>query len=276
MNKEIFSFSRIGNFENCQYGYYLTYVEKNRGENNVYGILGGVLHEIMEKLEHNLITNDEGIKIWNKEVDYLDVMGELNFPTENAKNSYIEDVVLYLRSFVPIDFKGKEVAAEKYFEMKLVDDYMFRGYIDLCSIDHIKKEIQIYDYKTSSKSGFSGKKLIQKCYQLILYAIALQEEYPEYVITKTCFDMVKYAKHKETGKIKERKDIMPYDEDEYERYFLEIPFNEENKDKFIEHIKSNIKLINYSKETEKWEFNNKNKFFCINLCSHGSTCKYNK
>ena len=40
--------------------------------------------------------------------------------------------------------------------------------------------------------------------------------------------MIKYAKHKKTGKVKERKDISPEDELDYERYFISIPYNKEN------------------------------------------------
>ena len=273
MNSEVYSYSKLGSYENCPYGYYLTYIEGNRGENGTYGVLGGVLHEIMESLEHGIISKEEALNKWNNEVEFLETIDELNFPTEKSKNNYLEDISLYLKSFKPLEFEDKDVKSESYFEIKL-KEYLFRGYIDLSVIDHEKKEIKIYDYKTSSKNGFTGKNLLKKCYQLILYAMSMESEYPDYSIVTACFDMVKYARHIETRRIKERKDIMPYEEDEYERYFLEIPYNEENKNKFLEYIDMNIKLIKLDCKNKNWKANYKNKFFCDNLCSHNKTCKY--
>ncbi|WP_297131799.1 PD-(D/E)XK nuclease family protein [Terrisporobacter sp.] len=273
MSNTIYSFSRLGSYENCPYGYYLTYIKHERGENGTYGVLGGILHEIMESLEHGLISKEDALNKWNNEIEFLETLDELNFPTEKSKNNYLEDISLYLKSFKPLEFGNKEVKSESYFEIEL-KGHTFRGYIDLAVIDHEKKEIKIYDYKTSSKSGFTGKNLIKKCYQLILYATSMESAYPNYSIITTCFDMVKYARHVETGKIKERKDIMVYEEDEYERYFLEIPYNEENKEKFLEYIETSIKLIELDIDKNDWKANYKNKFFCNNLCSHNKTCKY--
>ena len=149
--------------------------------------------------------------------------------------------------------------------------------VDLYIIDNKKKEIQIVDYKTSSKSGFTKSHLLEKCYQLILYSIALEEKYPGYKIVNTSFDMIKYAKHKKTGKVKERKDISPEDELDYERYFISIPYNKENKQKFIEYLNTNVNEIYDTLNNDKpWKPNKKNTFYCSNLCSVSKNCKFYK
>lgn len=273
MSDTIYSFSRLGNYENCPYCYYLTYIKHKQGENNTYGVLGGILHEIVESLEHGLISKEDALNKWKNEVEFLEMLDELKFPTEKSKNNYLEDVSLYLKSFKPLEFDNKEVKVESYFEIEL-KGYNFRGYIDLAVIDHEKKEIKIYDYKTSSKSGFTGKNILKKCYQLILYGMSMESTYPDYSIVTTCFDMVKYARHIKTGKVKERKDIMDHEKDEYTRYFLEIPYIKENKEKFLEYIKSNIESIKSDIITNNRKANYKNKFFCNNLCGHNKICKY--
>lgn len=273
---EVFSFSKIGTYKNCPYSYYLTYVEKNKRDNGVYGVLGSELHSIMEELEHGEITNEQAIKKWNSEISYMDTLDELNFPTENAKKNYIEDVRLYLENFKPIEFRDREVFVEEHFKLKLLDKYILQGYIDLFIVDHDKKEIEIYDYKTSSKSGFTKSHLIEKCYQLLLYGMALEEKYPEYKIVKTSFDLVKYAINKK-GKVKERKDISPDEVFDFSRYFISIDYNNENKQKLLTYISENIDTIDdlSKQKPNDWKAI-KNKFFCDNLCSVKKYCKYSK
>ena len=205
-------------------------------------------------------------------MDIYEFCGEANFPTTKSKENYITDVTAYFRNFKPLPINGREVLIEKEFEVE-IEGIVIRGFIDLTLIDHNKKEIEVIDYKTSSKSGFSSKNLVKKCYQLILYSLALQELYPGYKIVRTAFDMLKYAVN-EKGQVKERKDILIDEEKEYERYFIEIPFNQENINLFKEFINKSMKNINKAKEENKWEVNKINfSFFCKNLCSTSKYCK---
>ena len=199
--------------------------------------------------------------------------GDLNFPTVKSKENYIKDIELYFKNFKPLDMDRKDCLVEEEFCIDF-ENIIIRGFIDLTLINHEKKEIEVIDYKTSSKSGFTSKNLIKKCYQLILYGIALQRKYPDYKIVECAFDMAKYGKHKDTGKVKERKDIPPEKENEYERYFIEIPFNQENIDLFKEFVNKSMEDINKAKEEDLWEVNKTNfSFFCKNLCSTAEHCE---
>ena len=234
---------------------------------------GTLFHDLTEKLESGKITKEKAIEEWNLEIDMYEFAGDLNFPTIKSKENYIKDIELYFKNFEPLNMDRKEVLVEEEFSIDF-EGIIIRGFIDLTLIDHEKKEIEVIDYKTSSKSGFTNKNLIKKCYQLILYGIALKQKYPDYKIVRTAFDMSKYGKHKDTGKVKERKDILIDEEKEYERYFIEIPFNQENINLFKEFVNKSMKNINKAKEENKWEVNKTNfSFFCGNLCSTAGYCK---
>ena len=270
--KQRYSYSKLGTYHNCPYSYKLIYQNHVKRSNGVYGVLGSTLHSIMERLEHNKISKEDALKEWRTEVDILDFAGELNFPTENAKNNYLKDVELYLEYFKPLDFTNKESLVEQEFEIELCN-VTIMGYIDLAILDHDKKEITIVDYKTSSKSGFTKDKLVHKCHQLMLYAKAMQLTYPDYKIIETKFDMCKYGRNKKTGKVKERKDI-PIDKmEEYERYFISIPFNKENYKVFEDYVSDSLEKINKAIYENEWK-PEINMFFCKNLCGVSDNCEF--
>ena len=272
IEKEKFSFSKLSCYGNCPKNYYLTYIEHVKRSQNIYGTAGGDAHELTQALEIGEMTNKQAVEDWESKMDIYEFCGEANFPTTKSKENYITDVTAYFRNFKPLPINGREVLIEKKFEVE-IENIVIRGFIDLTLIDHNKKEIEVIDYKTSSKSGFTSKNLVKKCYQLILYSLALQELYPGYKIVRTAFDMLKYAVN-EKGKVKERKDILIDEEKEYERYFIEIPFNQENINLFKEFVNKSMKNINKAKEEDKWEVNKTNfSFFCGNLCSTAGYCK---
>lgn len=277
--REKYSFSKLSCYGNCPKNYYLTYIEPVERSQNIYGMAGGDAHEIVQALEIGKITNKEAVKEWQSKMNMYDFFGEDNFPTVKSKENYITDVTAYFRNFKPLPINGREVLIEKEFEVE-IEGIIIRGFIDLTLIDHDKKEIEVIDYKTSSKSGFTSKNLIKKCYQLILYSLALQKLYPDYKIVKCAFDMLKYGVDS-NGKVKERKDIKLEKESEYERYFIKIPFNQENIDLFKKFVNESMNNINKAKEKNTWNVDKTNfSFFCKFLCSTAEYCqeyqKYNK
>lgn len=277
--KEKFSFSKLSCYGNCPKNYYLTYIKSVERSQNIYGLAGGDAHEIVQSLEIGEITNKEAIKEWQSKMNMYEFFGEDNFPTAKSKENYITDVTAYFKNFKPLPISGREVLIEKEFEVE-IEGIIIRGFIDLTLIDHDKKEIEVIDYKTSSKSGFTSKNLVKKCYQLILYSLALQKLYPDYKIVKCAFDMLKYGVDSK-GKVKERKDIKLEKESEYERYFIEIPFNQENIDLFKKFVNESMNDINKAKEKNIWNVDKTNfSFFCKFLCSTAEYCqeyqKYNK
>ena len=171
--KEKFSFSKLSCYGNCPKNYYLTYIEPVERSQNIYGMAGGDAHEIVQALEIGKISNKEAVTEWESKMNMYDFFGEAKFPTIKSKENYIADVTAYFRNFKPLPINGREVLIEKEFEVE-IEGIIIRGFIDLTLIDHDKKEIEVIDYKTSSKSGFTSKSLVKKCYQFILYSLALQ------------------------------------------------------------------------------------------------------
>lgn len=277
--REKYSFSKLSCYGNCPKNYFLTYIEPVERSQNIYGMAGGDAHEIVQALEIGKISNKEAVTEWESKMNMYDFFGEAKFPTIKSKENYIADVTAYFRNFKPLPINGREVLIEKEFEVE-IEGIIIRGFIDLTLIDHDKKEIEVIDYKTSSKSGFTSKSLVKKCYQLILYSLALQKLYPDYKIVKCAFDMLKYGVDSK-GKVKERKDIKLEKESEYERYFIETPFNQENIDLFKKFVNESMNNINKAKEQNIWNVDKTNfSFFCKFLCSTAEYCreyqKYNK
>ena len=277
--KEKYSYSKLSCYGNCPKNYFLTYIESVERSQNIYGLAGGDAHEIVQSLEIGEITNEKAVTEWQSKMDMYEFFGEDNFPTAKSKENYIIDVTAYFRNFKPLPINGREVLIEKEFEVE-IEGIIIRGFIDLTLIDHDKKEIEVIDYKTSSKSGFTNKNLVKKCYQLILYSLALQKIYPDYKITRNAFDMLKYGINSK-GKVKERKDIKLEEESEYKRYFIKIPFNQENINLFKKFVNESMNDINKAKEENIWNVDKTNfSFFCKFLCSTVEYCqeyqKYNK
>ena len=119
---------------------------------------GTLFHDLTEKLESGKITNKQVIEEWNSEIDIYEFCGDLKFPTIKSKENYIKDIELYFKNFEPLDMDGKEALVEEEFSIDF-EGIIIRGFIDLTLIDHEKKEIEVIDYKTSSKSGFTNKNL---------------------------------------------------------------------------------------------------------------------
>ena len=274
---EVFSFSKLSSFHTCPYAYYLNYVYPKRKEinkkENAYGILGSSLHELAQALNERKITKEEALVRWQQDCDFAELM-DYDFPTEKAKHSYIESVRHYLENFETI--KGEEVHCEEYFIYE-VNGIQCRGFIDLYIVNNERKEITVIDFKTSTK--FSKKDLYsEKVYQLILYAMYLESEYEGYRIKNIYFDMVKYARDRENGRVYLRSDIMLNDPSKYKRFLLAVPYDDEQKQRLIDYVTATVDEVNtHNKRNPKdWEANSDNDFYCSNLCSFYEVCEFCK
>lgn len=278
MKKEKFSFSKLSSFHTCEYSYYLNYVFEGRREiskrDSVYGYLGGVVHELIEKMTKNEINKETALKTWQTEFEYTELM-DMNFPTDNAKKKYYTSIQHYLENYTPLT-SIENMISEEYFIYE-INGIPVRGFIDAIVFNEEEKTVRVVDYKTSSK--FSKKDLTSsKVFQLILYTMYIEEKYPEYKVLPPAFDMLKYAKSKKNGRVFLRNDIMFFDSSEYERYLLEVPYDEEQKKNLIEYVTSTVISIDKNDKTDgsDWTPTRDNEFYCSNLCSFYDVCKYCK
>ena len=275
----LFSYSKLSSFQNCPYGYYLTYIQHIKGEDNVYGILGNVVHDMYELLTKDEITIEEAKEKFKQEYELCKFLG-LTFPTKMSEEKYVYDVEHSFDYFIKPTGRLEQ---ERYFQIE-IENKTFRGYIDLIIFDDKNKTIRVIDYKTSSR--FSKKDLeSHKVFQLILYSMYLEKEYPEYKILNPMFYMLKYVNViNEKGRTSV-KEIYDVDELRYEvtsPLMVEVKYNDDMKEKLIKHIQNVTLDIAFNDEDEEsdWyptaeELRN-NSFYCKNLCSHKKSCKFYK
>ena len=277
---DIWSFSKLSSYHNCRYAWYLTYVLHEKGEDNVYGVLGNSIHDSLELMCKDEMTIEEAKEKFKQDYDMCKFLG-MNFPTENTEKKYIYDIE---HAFDYFEKPKGRLEEERYIEFE-IENKKFRGYVDLIIFDDENKTIQVLDWKSSSK--FSKKDLeSHKVFQLILYSMYLEKEYPDYKILNPAFYMLKYARVKNdvTGResIRERIDIDDTIHEVLEPYIVEVQYNDNMKDKLKQYINEVTLDIAFNDEEEEsdWyptveELRN-NTFYCKNLCSHKKSCKFYK
>ena len=47
---EVWSISKLNTYDNCPYGYYKTYIDKDRGKDNIYSFAGSEIHDVIEDI----------------------------------------------------------------------------------------------------------------------------------------------------------------------------------------------------------------------------------
>jgi ATP-dependent helicase/DNAse subunit B len=160
--KTIYSFSRLQSYHNCEYGFFLNYKLHKDGVQNMYSLLGGVVHENMEKLVYNQMTNEEALKIFREKLfEYTEILN-YKFPSPKIQQNFVECVENYIKLYSPIPHK------EFYSELEFYTDINgipLHGFIDGVVFKENDKVVVI-DYKTSTK--FTKKDLQEKGLQLAL------------------------------------------------------------------------------------------------------------
>lgn len=186
----VWSFSRINSFHTCKYMWYLTYIEKLKGEQNGHAEAGTLMHELMEDLANNNCYLWDLVDEWKSRFDQEVKSKFMYNKYVNLKDKAFDSGVTFLESFEGFDRFGKVISVEEKVETTLHDnvngkDYKFIGYIDLLLQGEDGKYI-VLDHK--SKSGFKKGKvkgsLVDEQHdyarQLYCYAKFVKEKYGEY------------------------------------------------------------------------------------------------
>lgn len=230
----IWSYSRLGTFNNCVYEYYLSRIKRFKSVDNIYTISGSIAHDILEDFYDGKIKYEDMKKRF--EQDFLEIeTSDYKFSSDQEKNlsmrnKYKNCVMHFFKNHQVVESK---VLTEKHIWID-VRGHLFTGYIDA-----IHKEgdyFIITDYKTSNINGYKGKKLKQNQKQLLLYALGLHQLGIPLNKIKIRWNFLKYLnikyslkngktkitqaeRHKWVDKIKNplKKDIVEkYDIEEYE------------------------------------------------------------
>jgi ATP-dependent helicase/DNAse subunit B len=196
-DRPIYSISRLETYIGCPYSYYLQYVKKEKGHNNIYALLGEHVHCMLEKAQFGEISNDEMIESFRLKMFELLQIGEYSFPSDTVKKNFTECIEHYLINYKPIICKGFKSEERFYTE---IEGIVLTGFIDGIILHH-DNSVTVIDYKTSSK--YSAKDLESHSKQLILYAIALSNVY-NINVNRICWNMLKYCQITFEGKTKQR------------------------------------------------------------------------
>lgn len=185
----IYSISRLNCIDQCPYQAYLRYVVGEKENANIWGIMGGKVHDALQTCvdtgcDESIIKN-----AIQDELSNLDILG-IDFPLDRQgnptiRNNWIKNMQAFANAFKTPkgNFKTEELV------LYPVNEHAYmQGYIDLQRINN-DGTLWIIDWKTASQ--YDREHLISAGRQLILYGLAKQAE--GYEVTRLSWVMMKYA-----------------------------------------------------------------------------------
>lgn len=174
--KTIYSISRLDTINRCLYEAYRTYILGERGENNVYAMLGGKVHDVLENIVNGEATEADLQPAVDEELEDIDLLG-LSFPKDrNGEDTIRQGWINNMKHFCATYKSPKnngDLHTEELFIYETPKGNVLQGYIDLYK-ENKNGSISIYDYKTSSL--YKGEDLKEHGRQLVLYALGKEQE----------------------------------------------------------------------------------------------------
>lgn len=266
MSKKRYSYSKLTTFRQCEFQYLSSYELRQESDENIYGLAGTTVHNIIEDIQEKKITNEEGLMRFDEEMEMHEILG-YTFTSEKTKNNFIESIRHFIKYFKPID-KGK-VEVEKDFVADF-DGHEVIGFIDIL-IHNEDGTVSIVDLKTSSK--YSKKAIEEHCNQLLIYAIAMEQQ--GFTVKDVSWNMMKYSMipTKRGKKMVLRNELT---DEKFEEAYVYYPLSDESKNRCKEWVIETIEMIEAKDVFDTWETNCDEPFFCTNLCSFCGKCSKGK
>lgn len=168
----LWSYSKVSGIHNCMWEYYLGRIKKEKGEDNIYSLLGTSSHDILEALYNDNIKYEDMADRFESE--FLDVeLSDFHFTSDEERNEkmsadYKKDISNFFSTHEKIPHK---VLTEKLVWID-VRSNIFLGYVDAIFKDD-NSCYHIIDWKTSTI--FKPSDLHEKQKQLLLYALSLNQ-----------------------------------------------------------------------------------------------------
>lgn len=205
---KLYSWSKVNCFMTSPYEYFLKYVlhKKEDVDNCAYAPMGGICHSIIERLYKKEIKYEDMIEEfdngWITAIDIADLKFDRNdsIKNTNIKEKYRSNLHHFFSTHSQIK---QNIMIEKFMTSK-IGDYVLQGYIDAIYKDD-DGFYNIVDWKTSTK--YSGKVAEEKCGQLVVYAIGLNQQGIPMDKIKICWNFLKYVSiqyQQKNGAIKTR------------------------------------------------------------------------
>lgn len=191
---ELFSWSKVDTAINSLYEYFLKYVLHIKEDRTdcAYAPMGGISHSVIEDYYNESIKYEDMIENfdsgWTTAIDIADLKFDRNDESKNKNiaEKYKLNLEHFFKNHVPIKYK---IALEKFMTAK-IGEYILQGYIDAIYKDD-DGNYHIVDWKTSTK--YSGKTAEEKCGQLVVYAIGLNQAGVPMDKIKICWNFLKYV-----------------------------------------------------------------------------------
>ena len=168
------------------------YIVGIRGESNFAIDYGNCVHEVMDRLNKEQLSNDDAYKLFQDLADKCDV-------TEDEKRDLLDrgaaELPGFLKAFGDRFRKVKTDSEHSFFSENIVlDDVLIGGKIDRIEIDDEHKTITVSDFKTTKPSFKWSEKdsTLKHKLQLYFYKFLIENsrEYANYRVTKGRIDYV--------------------------------------------------------------------------------------
>ncbi len=201
--QELYSWSKFNTYCTDPYGFYLKYImHEKETRNSIYGVSGGVCHQIIEDFYSKELTYEQMLEEYEEKLFEMN-MAELKYNrSDEVANKKIADkyencIRLFYQQHIPIEGK---VIIEQFVTIK-VGKHVFQGYVDFIHKDE-DGNYNILDWKTSTI--YSGKKIDKEKNQLVLYAESLVQRGIPIEKIKIAWNFLKYCKvtYTQSGKDK--------------------------------------------------------------------------
>lgn len=198
---ELWSWSKVNTFMTSPYEFYLSYVlhKKPDKDNCAYAPLGGICHSIIEDLYSNKIEYEEMSDLfedgWTTAIDIAQLYFSRSDESKNESigKKYKDNLQHFFANHKKIENK---IELERFLTAK-IGDYVLQGYADAITKDEDDNFV-IIDWKTSSI--YKGKTADEKCGQLVVYALALNQLGIPMDKIRICWNFLKYCNVEVTQK----------------------------------------------------------------------------
>jgi len=193
---KLYSWSKVNCFMISPYEYYLKYIlhAKEDIDNCAYAPMGGICHQIIEDYYSDKI--DYGTMLenfndgWTTAIEIADLKFDRNDETknENIREKYKYNLEHFFKTHNSLKGDG-EIFLEMFMTTR-IGSSVLQGYIDAIVKDK-DENYTIIDWKTSSK--YTGKTAEEKCGQLVVYALGLNQKGIPFDKIRICWNFLKYV-----------------------------------------------------------------------------------
>jgi hypothetical protein len=252
--KKLYSFSKLTSFYDCLHKFDRVYNQKDRGENNFWGEVGSIVHDIIEKhLKGELALEDMSLEFQRPWYN----MQYRMFPQMEA--SYYSKIYQFFQDFPSPN--QRVVSVEGQFYIHIDSERSLMGFEDMVTMDD-DGNITVTDWKISKP--FTKKDEKSKKRQLYIYARAAKEKWGRYPTNMVFFFVKEGAFYNYEFDKDELIETLNWVKETADLIDERIDSGGPWPDKIMEAMDSGIDVNN------KKAFD---RFFCENLCPHRNTCE---